>query len=133
MAGREARPGKKARVSVPGDLAGWLPYAHVMRDYFAGKHDARIVIYDDFERDEAPIAYFFREPAEFSAIDRDAVELCRGRVLDVGAGSGCHSLALQERGVEVVALEILPELLDILKARGVKNTRRGTIFDVKRE
>jgi SAM-dependent methyltransferase len=111
------------------DIAPWRPYAHVMRDYFAGKHDATIVIYDDFERDEAPIAYFFREPSQFSPIDQHAVELCRGRVLDVGAGSGCLSLALQEKGVEVVALEILPELLEILEARGVKNIRRGSIFE----
>ncbi|MBI4503381.1 MAG: class I SAM-dependent methyltransferase [Gemmatimonadetes bacterium] len=111
------------------DLAPWKPYARVMWDYFTGKHDASIVVYDDFERDEAPIAYFFRDPSQFSPIDQKAVEACRGRVLDVGAGSGCHSLALQERGVEVVALETLPELAEILQRRGVRQVHRGSIHN----
>src|SRR4029079_11552180 len=52
----------------------------------------------------------------------------RGR--GVGPGSGCHTLALQERGLEVTAIEILPEMVDILKQRGVRDARRATWMDL---
>ena len=112
------------------DLAAWEPYQSAMWEYHRGRHDAVIVVYDDFERDEAPISYFFRSPEQFPPVEQRALELCRGRVLDAGAGSGCHSLALQDRGLEVTAIEILPDLVDILRERGVGDARLATWMDV---
>ncbi len=90
-----------------------------------------MVVYDDFERDEVPVSYFFRGPEEFPPLEQLALELCRGRVLDVGAGSGCHSLALQARGLEVTAIEILPPLVRILQERGVRDARLATWMDIQ--
>jgi len=101
-----------------------------MSAFHRGNRDAYIVVYDDYERDEVPLSYFFREPNEFPEVERLALDLCRGRVLDVGAGSGCHSLALQERGLQVTAIEILPEMVDILKERGVRDARQATWMDL---
>ena len=115
------------------DLTAWKPYEEAMLAYHRGQHDALIVVYDDFERDEAPISYFFRQPDEFPPLERLALDLCRGRVLDVGAGSGCHSLALQERGLQVTAIEILPALVDILRNRGVRDVRMATWMDLDAE
>jgi SAM-dependent methyltransferase len=115
------------------DLSAWEPHAAAMRAYHRGQRDAVIVVYDDFERDEVPIAYFFRPPDEFPPVERYALQLCRGRILDVGAGSGCHSLALQERGLEVTAIEILPHLVEILRDRGVRDVRMTTWMDLEAE
>jgi SAM-dependent methyltransferase len=101
-----------------------------MEAFHRGKQDATIVVYDDFERDEVPVSYFFRSPDLFPELEIRALDLCRGRVLDVGAGSGCHSLALQDRGLEVTAIEILPDLVDILRERGVRDARLATWMDV---
>lgn len=113
------------------DLDPWKPHAAAMQAYHEGKHDAVLVVYDDFERDEVPVSYFFRSPDQFPPLERVALDLCRGRVLDVGAGSGCHSLALQERGFEVTAIEILPALVRILRERGVRDVRTATWMDVE--
>jgi SAM-dependent methyltransferase len=115
------------------DLSTWKPHAAAMEAYHRGQHDAVLVVYDDFERDEVPVSYFFRSPSEFPPLERFALELCRGRVLDVGAGSGCHSLTLQERGFDVTAIEILPSLVRILQERGVRDARVATWMDVEAE
>jgi SAM-dependent methyltransferase len=104
-----------------------------MRAYHRGQHDATIVVYDDYERDEVPLSYFFRSADDFPEVEQLALELCRGRVLDVGAGSGCHALALQDRGLEVTAIEILPELVQILRDRGVRDARQATWMDLQAE
>jgi SAM-dependent methyltransferase len=115
------------------DLGTWKPYTAAMEDYHRGKQDALLVVYDDFERDEVPVSYFFREPAEFPPYEQLALDLCRGWVLDVGAGSGCHSLALQERELRVTAIEILPSMVRILRERGVRDARVATWMDVEAE
>jgi len=63
-------------------------------------------------------------------VDRVAVTLVRGRVLDVGAGVGAVSLALQEAGVSVTAVEVIPEAADIMEKRGVKEVVRGSVLDL---
>jgi len=115
------------------DLAAWTPHVAAMLAYHQGRHDATIVVYDDYERDEVPVGYFFREPADFPPFERHALELCRGRVLDVGAGSGCHTLALQQRGLSVTAIEVAPELVEVLRDRGVRDARLATWMDLESE
>jgi SAM-dependent methyltransferase len=104
-----------------------------MRAYHDGDAGATVVAYDDYERDEIPVAYFFRGPDQFAPYEQLALGLCHGRVLDVGAGSGCHSLVLQERGLPVTAIEILPEIVEILHARGVRDARVATWKDLAPE
>jgi SAM-dependent methyltransferase len=111
------------------NLEAWLPYEAAMVAYHRGQHDATIVVYDDYERDEAPLSYFFREPDQFPPLEVMALEHCRGRVLDVGAGSGSHVLALQQRGLSVTAIEILPGLVEILRQRGARDVREATWMD----
>jgi len=108
----------------------WRPHALAMQAYFDGRTDVAISVSDDYGGTDAhPIAYFFRGPDEFPPMEQEALRLCRGRVLDVGAGSGCHSLVLQERGFAVCALEIVPELAEIMRRRGVVDVHCGDLFD----
>jgi SAM-dependent methyltransferase len=113
------------------DLNAWKPHAEAMQAYHRGNADAVIVVYDDFERDEVPVSYFFRGPDQFPPYEQLALDLCRGRVLDVGAGSGCHSLELQTRGFDVTAIEVLPELVEILRERGVRQAEVASWMDVE--
>ena len=79
-------------------------------DYFGGDHSAKIAIHrDDGHTDDMAISTFFRKPLDFPRLERTALDLCQGYVLDVGAGAGPDSLALQERGLSVCAIDISPE------------------------
>ena len=75
------------------------------------------------ELDDLPVSYLFRDYQEMNALEKKALDLSFGKVLDVGSGAGSHSLYLQnERKLEVTALDISPKSIEVCKARGVKNT-----------
>ena len=74
------------------------------------------------ELDDLPVSYLFRDYQEMNALEKKALDLSFGKVLDVGSGAGSHSLYLQnERKLEVTALDISPKSIEVCKARGVKN------------
>lgn len=75
------------------------------------------------ELDELPIAHLFRNFEEMNSLEQKALELAKGKTLDVGAGAGSHSLFLQhERNLEVTALDISPKSIEVCKLRGIQNS-----------
>lgn len=80
------------------------------------------------EMDELPTDYLFRDYEGMTPIEQKALELAEGKILDVGAGAGSHTLYLQEKGMEVSALDISPKSVEVMKLRGVKNTFCGNIL-----
>ncbi len=74
------------------------------------------------ELDDLPVSYLFRDYQEMNALEKKALDLSFGKVLDLGCGAGSHSLYLQnERKLEVTALDISPKSIEVCKARGIKN------------
>ena len=109
-----------------GCLPPLAPYARALSDFHAGAETATLTLRSSLgEVDELPAAPFFRQPEEFFPFETYALELCQGRTLDIGAGTGVHSLELQTRGIEVTALDILPELSEIQRSRGVRRRIRA--------
>ncbi|MFI5339105.1 MAG: class I SAM-dependent methyltransferase [Candidatus Methylomirabilales bacterium] len=109
------------------DSAPWRPHGRALLDFYSGDTSAEVVTHgDDGETEVVPIRVFFRGPSEFSALEEAALDLCRGRVLD--AGAGCHSLVLQEQDLPVCAIDIAPEAVEIMQRRGVRDARCADIF-----
>ena len=105
------------------------PHGQALLDYYGGETSIEIILErDDGPQVRLPVSVFFRTPDAFFPLEDTAIELCKGRVLDIGAGTGLHALALQERGHEVTALDISPEAVDVMKRCGVKDVRIGDIF-----
>lgn len=67
-----------------------------------------------------PPRYFFREWDEMPEIEQIALKNCNGRILDIGAGAGCHTLHLQEKGLEVTALEVSELSCQVMADRGIR-------------
>jgi len=105
----------------------WAPHGESLRDYAGGDTNATIVLYSDLgEREELAVAGWFRDPS--SPVEQAALALCRGRVLDAGAGTGIHTLVLQARGLEVTAIDFVPEAVEIMRRRGVRDARRANLL-----
>lgn len=108
------------------------PYGLALRDYYNGDTSAMItIIRDDGKKFQIPAQNFFNDSPTFSKIEQLAIDLCSGNVLDIGAGSGRHSVALQKKGLNVFALDIAPEAVEIMRKRGIKNVECIDIYDFK--
>lgn len=73
----------------------------------------------EFDDDEIPVRDLFRSFDEMPELEKLALEMAEGDILDVGAGSGCHSLALMDMDKTVKAIDISPLSVIVMKERGV--------------
>ncbi len=73
--------------------------------------------------DVMPINYLFRDYDEMPLLEQKALDLAKGKTLDVGCGAGSHSLYLQEKEVEVFAIDISPKAIETCRLRGLKNVK----------
>ena len=94
-----------------------------------GKAARLRVLSSMFEEDEMPVKHLFRSVPEMPVLEQKALQLAKGRVLDIGAGSGCHTLALQEKSFTVKAIDISPLSCEAMKLRGVKDAECINLFD----
>lgn len=111
-------------------LPGKDPMGTAIADY-AQRHKAQRlrVFSSQFDEDEIPVKELFRTEKQMPLLERTALGLACGKILDVGAGSGCHSLALQEAGKDVHAIDISPLSVEVMKQRGVHNATQTNFFD----
>ena len=106
------------------------PMGAAIADYLAyGKASKLRVFSSQFDEDEIPVPQLFRSYEQMPEIERVALQRCSGRILDVGAGSGCHSLALQAMEKPVMAIDISPLSVAAMRERGVKDVRCINLFD----
>lgn len=85
------------------------------------------------EADEMSIAYLFRSFDEMPIIEQKALQLVKGKVLDVGCGSGTHSLYLQEKGFDVTSIDISENAIKACQLRGLKNAKVQDVLTLENE
>lgn len=99
-------------------------------DYLAGQKSAKIKVKSDIAEDDViPVAYLFRSFDDMPAIEQQALRLCSGSILDIGAGAGSHALWLQQNGADVTAFDISPGLCQTMVQRGLVKVVEGDFFN----
>lgn len=105
------------------------PMGAAIRDYHVnGYADTLVVKSSMFDDDEIPVAELFRELEDMPQLEQVALDLAEGRILDVGAGSGCHSVALRAMGKECLAIDISRLSVEVMRNRGI-DARAVNFYD----
>lgn len=86
------------------------------------------------EEDEMSVAYLFRDFNEMPKIEQKAMQLAKGKVLDVGCGAGSHSLYLQnDKKLQVKAIDISKNAIKTCELRGVKMVAVQNVMTLENE
>ncbi|MBF9254983.1 class I SAM-dependent methyltransferase [Pontibacter sp. 172403-2] len=110
------------------------PLGTAMLDYLQAPAPADIIVESNLAEDDTiPVAYLFRTVEEMPELEQFALEACRGHVLDVGAGAGCHALALQQQGLAVTALDTSAGAIEAMRQQGIKQVVHRDFFDLKNQ
>jgi len=106
-------------------------YGNALLDFHrTGKADILWLHNSYDEPEEMPIEVFFRDEDEMPDIELKAMQLCKGKILDVGAGVGSHALIL-DKEFDVTAIDISAIATQIMKERGIKNPLLKDFFTVE--
>jgi SAM-dependent methyltransferase len=109
-------------------------YGRLILDYLETGESIEIV-----ERDGGFIdgsrygpGYYFSPFRRWPKAERQALRLARGRVLDTGCGAGRVALHLQERGHDVVGIDVSPLAVEVSRRRGVRDVRELPVTRIGR-
>lgn len=107
-------------------------FGRALLDYQEGKKGGLFRVHCSIaELDEVPVAYFFRQLKKMPDIEKSALDLCRGKILDVGAAAGCHSIVLKENGMDVLPVDLSPGAVEVMHRRGLQQAQLIDFFDIR--
>ncbi len=96
------------------------PMGAAIYDFHKNGKAAKLRVFSSqFDEDEIPVEELFRDFESMPYLEKVALELAQGSILDVGAGAGCHSIALGQMGKKALAMDISPLSVQVMRERGV--------------
>lgn len=103
-------------------------YGQALLDYVNGNYTEDLYSETSIsELDVFPLPYLFRTFKEMPEMEQKALEMSKGKILDIGSGSGSHSLYLQEKGMDVTAVDLSAGAAETALKRGIKKVEQGDI------
>jgi SAM-dependent methyltransferase len=85
------------------------------------------------EKDTMKVDYLFRTFDKMPSIEQKALQLCKGKILDVGCGAGIHSLNLQQNGFDVTSIDISQNAITSCNLCGLQNAKVQNLIDLSNE
>lgn len=99
-------------------------------DFYNGNYTEDIITYSSLnEKDILPLPYLFRDYGQMPDLEKKALALCKGSLLDIGCGAGNHGLYLQDKGFTVTCLDISQGAVTVCKNRGILHCHQGNILE----
>jgi SAM-dependent methyltransferase len=97
-------------------------YGFEIFDHFRGEEVFEIVEREDgyIDASSGP-RYYFLDYEDWPLHHQEAIKFAQGRVLDIGCGAGRVSLYLQEKGHNVLGIDISPKAVEVCRERGLSN------------
>ena len=105
------------------------PIGRAVFDYHFNSINTPITVHsDDFDDDSIETSYLFRSYKQMPDLEKKALSLCHGTILDVGACAGAHSVYLHKKGFEVTSIESSALCCEVLKDKKLPNVILNDIF-----
>lgn len=99
-------------------------FGHALSQFYFHNDTAKLYSQSNIsDWDEYPLPYLFRTFEQMPKIERKALSLVNGKILDVGCGAGSHSLYLEETGFDITAIDASKDAVKVAKARGVTQVK----------
>jgi len=100
-------------------------FARGLIDYHNTGEETLLTIFrvDDGNIEEMPASPYFDKFGEWPTVDRALTHWIEGRTLDIGLAAGRLCLYLQDRGQDVVGIDLEPAMVQLAQDRGVKDAR----------
>lgn len=110
------------------------PLGEALVNFYESGEEQMIKVYSkDVSPEEYRASYFFRNYAEMPEQEKRALAQCRGKILDVGAGAGCHSKYLIEQGLHVTSIDTSEGCVDVMQRQGMSEAKVKDIMLLKNE
>jgi SAM-dependent methyltransferase len=107
-------------------------FGAALLDFYNGENNAEITVHSSLTEDDViPVAYLFRNYEDMPHLEQLALRESRGRVLDIGSCSGSHALYLQDKAIDVTALDSSLGAIAVAQKRGVEKTVCSSLIDYK--
>jgi len=101
-------------------------------DYHHGHYTEDIITETNIsEKDILPLPYLFRSYNEMPTIEQRALQMTTGKTLDVGCGSGCHSLYLKKKGINITAIDVSKGAIKVCSLQGISNSKCIDLLNMK--
>ncbi|MDH7913163.1 methyltransferase domain-containing protein [Winogradskyella sp. SYSU M77433] len=105
-------------------------FGKALLDYQDNNYSEDIITWTNIsDEDELPIPYLFRSYAEMPKLEQKALQLAKGKILDVGCGAGSHSLWLQDKGFNIKAIDSSKGAIEVCTKRGVSKAELKALLD----
>jgi SAM-dependent methyltransferase len=107
------------------------PFGAALLDYLKFSFRfSKIRVFCDVSGDEViKPNYLFRKFEKMPALEKQALQMCQGKILDVGACAGSHTLYLQSKGFDVTALDISQGCCAVMQKRGIQKVVCDNFFN----
>lgn len=104
-------------------------FGMAMTDFWHHRYTEDIKTHSSLgDGDTIPLPYLFRDFDQMPEVEQWALEMARGKVLDIGCGAGSHALYLQEKGMGVCGLDSSQGCISVCRERGLLSTVTGPIL-----
>jgi SAM-dependent methyltransferase len=109
------------------------PLGRIILDFASDRIERDVLVESEIcDDDTIPASYLFRSCADMPEMEKLALSLCKGSVLDIGAGAGIHSNYLTEKGLNVEAIDVSQGAVEYMKAQGI-DARVQNFYDIDQQ
>ena len=108
-------------------------YGNAILDFYHGKEVKLTTFSSIAGEDELPMNHLFRDYQEMPALEQMALKLSKGKILDLGCGTGSHSIYLEQQKLDVKAIDISIGAIEVCKLRGLQHASHQDFWELKNE